>query len=208
MNMVAIVDYEMGNVDSVARAVDEAGCNPIITDKESDFEIATRIILPGVGSFSEGARKIRQKGLDKILTRQVIENKIPFLGICLGMQLLSTTGFEGMQTQGLGWIAGEVVKLSPRKLDERIPHIGWNEVNFIRSSILFKDIPTGKDFYFAHSYHFAVKNAEEILAVTNYCGSFVSAVQRNNIFGVQFHPEKSLGFGLKLINNFCHLKYD
>jgi glutamine amidotransferase len=202
MNKVAIVDYGMGNIDSVARAVEEAGGNPLITDKENDFETATSIILPGVGSFCEGARNIRQKGLDKILTRQVIDNKIPFLGICLGMQLLATTGFEGEKTLGLGWIEGETIKLSPKNKDERVPHVGWNEVCPCKLSVLFRDIPAGKDFYFVHSYHFVAKDEKCILATTDFCGKFVSALEKDNIFGVQFHPEKSLDFGLKVIKNF------
>ena len=202
MNKIAIVDYGMGNIDSVARAVEEAGGSPLITDKEYDFETATSIILPGVGSFCKGARNIRQKGLDEILSRQVIKNKIPFLGICLGMQLLATTGFEEEETLGLGWIEGEVVKLFPKEKSERIPHIGWNEANPRKTSILFRDIPVGKDFYFVHSYHFVVKHEQYILATTDFCGKFVSAIQKDNIFGVQFHPEKSLDFGLKLIKNF------
>jgi len=202
MNKVAIVDYGMGNIDSVARAVEEAGGNALITDKESDFESATNIIFPGVGSFAEGARNIHKKGLDKILTEQVIRNKIPFLGICLGMQLLATTGFEGEKTLGLGWIEGEVIKLSAKEKDERIPHVGWNDVNPCKDSGLFRDIPFGNDFYFVHSYHFVVKDRRDILATTDFCGEFVSAVQKDNIFGVQFHPEKSLGYGLKLIRNF------
>jgi imidazole glycerol-phosphate synthase subunit HisH len=202
MNKVAIVDYGMGNVDSVARAVEEAGSDPLLTDKESDFEDVSSIILPGVGSFAVGMCSIVQRGLDKILARQVIKNKIPFLGICLGMQLLATTGYEGEKTFGLGWIEGEVVKFLPQKTIEQIPHVGWNEVKQQKTSCLFRDIPTGKDFYFVHSYHFIPRQNEDILALTSYCGIFVSALQKDNIFGVQFHPEKSLTCGLKLIRNF------
>jgi len=202
MIKVAIVNYEMGNVDSVARAVEESGGTAIITDKKEDFETATNIILPGVGSFHQGMQNIRKKGLDEILGRQVMENKIPFLGICLGMQLLATKGFEGEETSGLGWIEGQAIKFLPTEKKERIPHIGWNGVNPRRTSVLFQDIPSGKDFYFVHSYHFAVVKQEDILATTDFCGKFVSVVQKDNIFGVQFHPEKSLDFGLKLIKNF------
>ena len=202
MGRVAIVDYGMGNIDSVVRAVEEVGERPFVTDRESDFETATSIILPGVGSFAVGARNLRQNGLDKILARQVLENKIPFLGICLGMQLLAVRGSEGEETSGLGWIEGDVVRLLPKAKGEKIPHVGWNEVNPCKTSALFKDIPAGKDFYFTHSYHFVPRHNHDVLASTAYCGNFVSAVQKDNIFGVQFHPEKSLGFGLKLLNNF------
>jgi len=202
MSRVAIVDYDMGNIDSVVRAVEEVGERPLVTDKESDFETATSIILPGVGSFAIGVRNLRQKGLNKILARQVIENRIPFLGICLGMQLLAETGFEGEKASGLGWIEGEVVKFLPKTMGEKIPHVGWNEVNTCRASALFKNIPAGKDFYFTHSYHFVPRRNQDVLALTAYCGNFISAVQKDNIFGVQFHPEKSLRFGLKLLDNF------
>lgn len=202
MNKVAIVDYGMGNVDSVARAVEEAGCVAVVTDKECDFGSASSIIFPGVGAFAEGARNLRAKRLDCILTEQVIGNKIPFLGICLGMQLLAATGLEGGKTAGLGWIDGEVVKLCARDKSERIPHVGWNSVDHRGDPGLFRDIPSGKDFYFVHSYRFVVKNRQDVAATTEYCGEMVSAVRKDNIFGVQFHPEKSLEYGLKLIRNF------
>ncbi|MFA0833712.1 MAG: imidazole glycerol phosphate synthase subunit HisH [Methanobacterium formicicum] len=201
---VAIVDYGMSNLGSVSRAVEECGGDPIITNKSSDFEIVDKIILPGVGSFRDGIRNIKKLGLDKILSKQVLKDKIPILGICLGMQLMATKGWEIEEKKGLGWIDGEV-KLFNQCKSERIPHIGWNEVNFINKSSLFKDIPSGKDFYFVHSYHFICNNEDNILARTPYCNGFTSAISKNNIFGVQFHPEKSQKIGLKLINNFLSI---
>jgi imidazole glycerol-phosphate synthase subunit HisH len=205
MYNVAIVDYGMGNIDSVARAVEEAGAIPIVTDRQSDFETASSIILPGVGSFAEGMDAIRERKLDTILAKQVFDNKIPFLGICLGMQLLGTVGFEVHKTKGLGWIDAEVVQLEPSNFEERVPHVGWNQVYPIRPSALFADIPVGADFYFVHSFHIVPREKGNILSTTDYCGSFVSAVRRDNIFGVQFHPEKSLGMGIRLIRNFVSM---
>jgi glutamine amidotransferase len=202
---VAIVDYEMGNIDSVARAVEECGAIAVVTDDASDFAEASNIILPGVGSFSEGMRNLRGKGLDRILSEQVLNERIPLLGICLGMQLLAEKGFEGGETAGLGWISGQVERLRPDSPETKIPHVGWNEVDFFKDSPIFGGIPLGKDFYFVHSYHMVCHGEDNILATTPYCGGFTSVVCKENIFGVQFHPEKSQRFGLKLISNFIGL---
>jgi glutamine amidotransferase len=202
MNRVVIIDYGMSNTDSVVRAVEECGGNPIVSDQARDIEIANRIILPGVGAFPDAMRNIKQRSLDKILHEQVIENRIPFLGICLGMQLLATKGLEGRETAGLGWIKGVVRRFEPTGTDIRIPHIGWNEVTFTRESPLFNNVPMNKDFYFVHSYHLCCDNEQDVLARTPYCGTFVSAVGRENIFGVQFHPEKSQRLGFQVLRNF------
>ena len=205
MKKVAIVDYGMCNLDSVARAIEECGGTPLVTDKKSDLEIATHIILPGVGAFPDAMSEIQERSLDKSLREQVLEKKIPFLGICLGMQLMATKGWEGEETKGLCLIEGEVKRLEPDSPDTRIPHVGWNEVNYTQKSPLFQDIPSGKDFYFVHSYHFCCKNEEDIIALTPYCGSFVSAISRGHIFGTQFHPEKSQKLGFKVLKNFLSM---
>ncbi len=202
MKRVAIVNYGMGNLDSVARAVEECGGHPVITSDHHEFETASYIILPGVGAFADGMKNIRQRGLDEILTDQVIEKGIPCLGLCLGMQLLASTGDEGGGADGLGWIDGEVRRLEPPEIGIRIPHAGWNEVRYRRDSPLFSAILEGSDFYFVHSYHFKPRKLDDVLAVTPYCGEFVSVVGRANIFGVQFHPEKSQRVGFQLIRNF------
>lgn len=205
MKKVAIVDYHMGNLDSIARAVEECGETPIITNNASDFKAASNIILPGVGAFSEGMANIRKLRLDKMLREEVLERKTPLLGICLGMQLLAERGFEGGENQGLGFIKGEAKRLELSQLRLKVPHIGWNEVFFVQQHSLFKDIPSGKDFYFVHSYHFVCSDDNDIFAHTSYCGRFNSVVCRENIFGVQFHPEKSQRFGLQMIRNFLSL---
>lgn len=205
MKTVAIVDYGMGNLDSVFRAVEECGGHPVITDLESDLQKASFIILPGVGSFAKGISKIRELGLDDILTEQVIYKQIPFLGICLGMQLLANKGHEGAETRGLDWIQGEVVRLKPSGSEERIPHVGWNNVILSRNSSLFEGIPSGKDFYFVHSYHLFCRDEDDVIARTPYCGGFVSAVSKGHIYGVQFHPEKSQKPGFQVIRNFLSI---
>ena len=205
MKRVAIVDYGMGNLDSVARAVEECGGSPVVTDRAAGIENATHIVLPGVGAFGDGIRNLRARGLDEILREHAVVGGIPFLGICLGMQLLGSRGYEGGVTEGLGWIEGEVRRLEPPGEDQRIPHIGWNEVAFTRASPLFSGVDTGHDFYFVHSYHLACHDKEDVLAVTPYCGGFVSAIARGRIFGVQFHPEKSQRLGFQVLRNFLAL---
>ncbi len=202
MNTVAIVDYGMCNLDSVARAVEECGGKPVVTDQAKDLKTANRIVLPGVGAFPDAMRNIKQRSLDKIMYEQVIEKQIPFLGICLGMQLLATRGWEVEESEGLGFIPGEVERLEPFGEDTRIPHIGWNEVCFVRESPLFNGIASGKDFYFVHSYHLSPQDENNVLAGTPYGKGFVSAVQRGLIFGVQFHPEKSQRLGFQVLKNF------
>lgn len=205
MKKVVIVDYGMGNIDSVVRAAKECNVDVTVTDKPVDFEEAANIILPGVGAFGEGMHNIRERGIDEILEKYVLEKGIPFLGICLGMQILAEKSFEEGEHEGLGWVKGEVRRLVPDKPHIRIPHMGWNEVNINWPSALFQGIPSGEDFYFVHGYHLVCKDKDMVLATTPYCGGFVSAVCRENIFGVQFHPEKSQQFGIKLLSNFLAL---
>lgn len=199
MSTVAIVDYGTCNLDSVKRAVEECGGNPVITSEASELERAARIILPGVGAFPAGMRGLAALSLVDVLREQVGKG-IPLLGLCLGMQLLATVGREGGDTPGLGLINGEVRRLDPSL--GRVPHVGWNEVHHVRDSPLFAGIPSGKDFYFVHSYAMVCADQSDILAETPYCGSVVSVVQKNNVAGVQFHPEKSRRVGFQLLTNF------
>ena len=205
MKRAVIVDYGIGNVDSVARAVEECGAGALISAREEDLAAATHLILPGVGAFGDGMRNLCERGLDAMLREQVIVGGIPFLGICLGMQLMATRGLEHGVTEGLGWIDGEVRRLEPTREDTRIPHIGWSEVVPSRPSPLFQGVGPGRDFYFVHSYHFACKEEADVLARTSYCGGFVSAVGRDRLFGVQFHPEKSQRAGFAVLRNFLAL---
>ncbi len=201
---VAVVDYGMGNIDSVCRAIRECRHAPVVTNRPEDFRDADAIILPGVGAFGDGMANLRRNGLDAVLAEEVAAG-CPVLGICLGMQLLADAGMENGETPGLGWVPGRVVRFRAAAPGERIPHVGWNEVFQKGACPLFAGIPSGKDFYFVHSYHFAVADPGHAVGVTPYCGEFVSVVQRDNVFGAQFHPEKSQQAGMRFLANFLDL---
>jgi glutamine amidotransferase len=198
---VAIVDYGLCNLDSVRRAFETLGAAPFVTDSPGELEAADRIVLPGVGAFPDAMRGLRARGLDDALGALVLDEGVPFLGVCLGMQLLAAVGHEVEECKGLGWVEAEVVRLRGGP-GERVPHVGWNEVRAARGSALFAGIPEGADFYFVHSYVVRCADGADVAATTPYCGGFTSAVQRGNVFGVQFHPEKSQGWGLRLLRNF------
>lgn len=202
MNRVAIVDYGLCNVDSVKRAIEECGGTARITQSADDLEAADRIIMPGVGAFPDAMANLQALGLDEVLYQQVFEEKAPFLGVCLGMQLLATVGHEVATTKGLGWIGGSVEPLQPTDSDERVPHIGWNEVVPSPNQPLFDGIEPGTDFYFVHGFHFVPDDAAATAAVTPYCGGITSAVASHTVFGVQFHPEKSQQAGFQVLRNF------
>lgn len=204
MTRVAIVDYGMCNLDSVARAIEECGGAPIVTDSARELGTADRIILPGVGAFPDGMQNLRTRGLD-VAIREVAAGGPPLLGICLGMQLLASEGLEGSRTLGLGLIDGTVQRIASNGHAVRIPHIGWNEVDLRRPSPLFDGVASGRDFYFVHSYALVCDRPEDVLASTSYGAGFVAAVERGNVFGVQFHPEKSQKLGLQLLRNFLAL---
>lgn len=205
MSKTLIVDYGMGNLCSVKRALEECGANVILSDDPAVCALADHIVLPGVGAFADGMVAIRDGGWIDALRTAALEDKIPLLGICLGMQLLADKGFEGGDTAGIGLIPGEVRRLVFDTSETRIPHVGWNEVHHGSTHPLFFGIPTGTDFYFVHSYHFVPNDAEAVLASTPYCGLFTSTVVRGTIFGTQFHPEKSSRAGFQLLRNFLSL---
>ncbi|MUM76954.1 imidazole glycerol phosphate synthase subunit HisH [Pseudodesulfovibrio sp. F-1] len=200
---VAVVNYGVGNIDSLSRALTVCGAKPLLTDREKDFKVVDACVLPGVGAFGDAIKLLRARHLDTILEDQIIAYDIPILGVCLGMQLLASRSFELGEHEGLGWIPGTVKPLKPTA-KERIPHVGWNSVEHDGSDPLFDGIPSGEDFYFVHGYHFDVDSPSNILGKTSYCGKFTSAVRHKNIFGTQFHPEKSQGIGLRLLRNFIH----
>ncbi|ANS84162.1 Imidazole glycerol phosphate synthase subunit HisH [Vibrio scophthalmi] len=202
---IAIVDYGMGNIGSVIRAISACGFKPSVAKTADDIMQADKIILPGVGSYSKAMYEIRQRGLEDAIIESAIDDEIPTLGICLGMQILSTLGSEHGESQGLGLIPGNVVRLESNSRDIRIPHVGWNNVKHDGTSPLFSGIPSGTDFYFVHSYYFDAANSENVLATTDHGNSFACAVYREHIFGTQFHPEKSQQPGLRLLKNFLEL---
>jgi len=199
---VLIVDYNLSNLGSIRRSLEECGVSPVVSDDPGKLKTANRIVLPGVGSFTDGMANLRKLGWASALQEAVWEDRIPLLGICLGMQLLAEKGDEGGTVQGLGLIPGEVQRFVPEDSSTRIPHVGWNEVRKAAGNRLFEGIPDSLDFYFVHSYHFIPRRKEHILSTTPYCGNFVSAIGVGNIFGVQFHPEKSGRPGFQILKNF------
>jgi glutamine amidotransferase len=198
-----IIDYGMGNLASVKRSIEECGIKAVISDLPESINQASHLILPGVGSFQEGMKNLRQNGWAAAIQAAVVDDAIPMLGICLGMQLLATFGDEGGGAKGLNLIPGKVTALKGRQDKERIPHVGWNEIKIQQAQAdLFMGIDNNKDFYFVHGFHFEPDDSRHIMATTPYCGEFVSAVGKGSALGVQFHPEKSSKSGLQLLANF------
>lgn len=196
--MVVIIDYGMGNVASVQKALNALNIDSCISADFQVIEEATHILLPGVGSFKQGMDNLRENGLDKVLTDQVMVKKKKFLGICLGMQLIAEKGFEPTENPGLGWIKGKVELFTDPTI--KIPHMGWNNLTVLNDTY-YKDLPSS-DFYFIHSYHF-VPDAESVIAATvNYGLDYVASIQQDNIFATQFHPEKSQVAGLSVLKAF------
>ena len=199
MKTIAIIDYRMGNVASVEKALRAIGAHTITTYQKAEIEKADALILPGVGAFGDGMRNLVSLGLINLLNQEVRYAKKPFLGICIGMQLLASKGFEFGEHDGLGWVEGSTIKLDSN--DVRLPHIGWNDIKMKADDELFKNIPDN-DFYFDHSFHFKPKNSSLISATCTYGEEFAAAVHQNNIYAVQFHPEKSQYSGLQVLRNF------
>lgn len=198
MTKVCILDYGSGNVASVFNLISYLGYDCKISNKVDYIEDSSHIILPGVGSYSKSIEKIKKNISIEFLEKQILEKKKPFLGICVGMQILSTIGQEFEVCNGLNWINGTVKKMD----NDKLPHIGWNNVKIKKDSDLFKNLSNEEDFYFLHSYHFLPENQNVIVAETNYETFFCSVIECDNIFGVQFHPEKSQKAGQILIKNF------
>lgn len=204
--MITIVDYGAGNIGSVENMLRRLGIPAMRCSDADGLGPATHILLPGVGSFDRGMRLLRQRGLDKALTEAVVGRGVPLLGICLGMQLLADRSEEGNET-GLGWIPGDVrrFRLDGLRVRLPIPHMGWNAVAPATDSPLARALPADARFYFVHSYHFEPHDAGHVLMRTTYGHEFASAVSRNNVYGVQFHPEKSHRFGMLLLQAFAAL---
>jgi imidazole glycerol-phosphate synthase subunit HisH len=200
--MIAIIDYGMGNLLSVKSSFEYLGEEAVVINDPAELNTAERIVLPGVGAFPDAMDNLKKGGWINPLTLQVLERKKPFLGICLGMQLLADLGNEVRKTKGLGWIPGEVVNFSLQDSNLKIPHVGWNNVQLKKNNNMLNGIKSGSDFYFVHSYHLKCSNEDHIAAVADYGGEFTAAIQKENIFATQFHPEKSQDFGLKIIENF------
>lgn len=203
--MVTIIDYGMGNLESVANMLKRIGARSIISSDPGEISAAEKLILPGVGSFDAGMDNLNRSGIASILRKKTVEDKTPLLGICLGMQLLADKSEEGI-SGGLGLVAGQVKRfVFEPSSGLKIPHMGWNAVKTQNESRLFSGFGSEARFYFVHSYHFVCQDSKDIAATTDYGGEFISAVEKGNILGVQFHPEKSHRFGMALMKNFVEL---
>lgn len=203
--MIAIIDYGFGNTGSILNMLKKIGYDGIITKDLDAMKRADKLILPGVGSFDHGMQALRNLDLEKPLGEMVLIDKKPILGICLGMQLMTNSSEEG-KDKGLGWIDASTIKFQVTSEHERIPHMGWNEVEVMKNSILSQDFDATYRYYFVHSYYIKCHNKADVLLETEYIHRFTSAFQKDNIFGVQFHPEKSHKFGMKLLGNFASMR--
>lgn len=205
--MITIIDYNMGNVGSIKNMLKKIGVPSIVTRNKKEIEKATKLILPGVGAFDKGMNNLKEFNLISLLDYKVKEAKTPILGICLGMQLLSKRSEEGGIEPGLGWINASTIKFQFAQTDKiiRIPHMGWNQISITKKSKLFQEMYQEPRFYFVHSYHVVCDNDSDVLATSEYGFDVTAAIERDNIYGAQFHPEKSHKFGKKLLENFSNL---
>ena len=202
---VAVVDYGMGNLRSVAKALEAVGARVLVSTNPEDLRKAERIVLPGQGAFRDCIANLRATGLVDALLEEVRQKGKPFLGICLGLQLLADVSYENGSFTGLGWLPGRVERLTVEDPSLKLPHIGWNDVTF-QETVLAGGLKKNPIFYFDHSYHFVSQEPASVVAVCEYGGTFAAALQKDNMFAVQFHPEKSQQVGLRLLRNFLDWK--
>ena len=205
--MITIVNFGLGNLGSILNMFNRIGVQARISSTVKNIENSEKLVLPGVGSFETGMKRIYESGLLNVLNRRVIKEGIPILGICLGAQLFANKSEEG-NLSGLGWIDAKVIKLDQSSYPLlKVPHMRWNSVIVKKSCNLFRGIKSDARFYFVHSYHIICKNYADIITTTVYGNEFVSSIQKENIMGVQFHPEKSHKFGLEVLKNFAEFSY-
>ena len=206
---VTIVDYKSGNISSVINSFKEVAKDKVNIEVTSDLnkiKLSDKVVLPGQGSFKSCVEALNNiDGLKETLNEFVMTNKKPLLGICVGLQMFADVGYEETETKGLGWISGKVLKIDNQGGKFKLPHIGWNQINIVKDSKIFKDIENNSHMYFVHSYEFIPDDKSVISATTDYSSNIVCSVEKENIFGTQFHPEKSDKFGLKIIDNFISL---
>jgi len=200
--MIVIIDYGMGNLGSIQNMLKKVGAEVVISCKPTVIASADKLILPGVGSFDNGMSKLKALGLLTVLHQKVVDDKIPILGICLGMQLMTKSSEEGLE-KGLGWINADTVRFTFSSNVYRVPHMGWNTTQAVRQSKLMSGLGNELRFYFAHSYHVMCHDDADILARTTYAHEFTSAIEHENIAGVQFHPEKSHKYGMQLLKHYA-----
>ena len=201
--MISIIDYDAGNIKSVEKALQHLGQEVVITADPQQILSSDKVILPGVGAFGDAMEKLRKSGLDQVI-RQVADRGIPFLGICLGLQLLFESSDESPGVEGLGLLKGKILRI-PDQEGLKIPHMGWNSIHYKEGSRLFRDIPQDAYVYFVHSYYLAAEEEEDVAATTHYSTLIHASVQHDNIYACQFHPEKSSTVGLKILQNFVEL---
>ena len=206
---VTIVDYNSGNISSVINSFKEVAKDKVNIEVTSDLKkikSSDKVVLPGQGSFKSCIEALNSiKGLVNTLNEFAINSKKPLLGICVGLQMFADIGYEEIETKGLCWISGKVSKINNQNNKYKLPHIGWNEINILKGNKIFKDIENNSHMYFVHSYEFIPNDKSVTTATTDYSSNIVCAVEKENIFGTQFHPEKSDKTGLKIINNFINL---
>ena len=206
---VTIVDYNSGNISSVINSFKEVAKDRVNIEVTADLnkiKSSDKVVLPGQGSFKSCVDALNNiSGLVDALNEFTINNKKPLLGICVGLQMFADIGYEETETSGLGWIPGKVSKIDNQNGKYKLPHIGWNQINIVKNSKIFKNIENNSHMYFVHSYEFVPKDKSVISATTDYSSNIVCSVEKENIFGTQFHPEKSDKIGLKIINNFINL---
>ena len=207
---VTIVDYNSGNISSVINSFKEVAKDKVnieVTSDSNKIKFSDKVVLPGQGSFKSCVEALKKiDGLTDTLNEFAITNKKPLLGICVGLQMFADIGYEETETKGLGWISGKVSKIDNQNGKFKLPHIGWNEINIIKDSKIFKDIKNNSHMYFVHSYEFIPEDKKVISATTDYSSNIVCSIEKENIFGTQFHPEKSDRNGLNLIQNILNLK--
>ena len=206
---VTIVDYNSGNISSVINSFKEVAKDKVNIEVTADLnkiKSSDKVVLPGQGSFKSCVDALNKiNGLKEALNEFTINNKKPLLGICVGLQMFADIGYEEVETKGLGWISGKVTKINNQNGKFKLPHIGWNQINIFKRDKIFKDIENNSHMYFVHSYEFIPNDKNTISATTDYSSNIVCAVEKENIFGTQFHPEKSDKLGLKIIDNFINV---
>ena len=204
--MVGLINYGSGNIYAIANIYKRLNIPHFLSNKPDELIKANKLILPGVGAFDETMALLNNLGLKDFLDELVLHKKIPILGVCVGMQILGNNSEEGI-LPGFGWISGQIKKLNSSALSQKpfLPHLGWNSIEPTRPSALLKDTNLERGFYFLHNYFFECENSEDSLATTNYGNHFSSAINKDNVYGVQFHPEKSHSNGITLFKNFAEL---
>lgn len=205
MKKILLLDTGIGNIQSVANVLEHLGASFLISDDVTELRTADKIIFPGVGTYGNAVERITRKGLYEPIRGALLKEKKLCLGICVGMQVFSEFGHEFGNHKGLGVIPGVVKKIDTSGEKLQLPHVGWNDVEHSGTSALFKDIPQGTSFYFLHSFHFVPTDERRVSSRVRYGGNVVAAIESENVFGVQFHPEKSQGPGIQLIRNFVEL---